>query len=278
MDSFFLKSGTGNSEAMNCLEGHSPLKRPAAVTYFDDLAEADYRNGKGSSQPCDFWERGEKKKLRDETQVIVVCRGEVCILKPAGSVVFRPEIKKEQWELRPKAMPVTALTRRPTKDVPSVLATIGANRFYAGGTFHQLNHRGNFKAIDWTAGPPFKGGHWDLALKGLTQLLQCLGGVEFVALVVKVFGAKGCFVPAYRGGVIQDVDIFVHNDSRSYLDLSGLKIPAGQSGSIQVKTRSDGTRKPDVVDYLIGFDVKGANAFNAKWVPNQVQKCPAAVT
>ena len=277
MNYFFLKIGKGNSEAIQWLEGRSPnpFGRPAAVIYFDNLTEKDYRDGKGTRQSRDFFEIGAKQELRNETRMVVVCRGEVWILKPAGKVTFMAEIERpDQSRCTPKAMPVDVLTRRPMKDVPPVLACIGVNQFYAQGTFRPINHWGNFKAIDWTVGPPFKGEHWDLTKQGKAQLLECLGSVEFETLIAKLLEAKGCFVPAYRGGVIQHIDLFAHNDGKNDLDLGGLKIPAGKSSSIQVKTWSNGQAKSDAVDYLIGFDVK---PFDAEWVFKQVFECPSAL-
>jgi hypothetical protein len=272
MNYFFLKIGKGNSEAKDWLEGRNPLGKPAAVIYFDNLTQKDYQNGAGDSQPRDFWKRGEKQEMRDDTRMIVVCHGEVWILKPAGQVVVLPEIEYEQTKLTPKAMSVIVLARRPMKDVPPVLACIGCNQYYVRGTFRPINHWGNFKAIDWTVGQPFKGEHWDLSKQDIPQLLECLGSVEFETLIAKIFESKGCFVPAYRGGVIQHIDLFVHNDSQTDLNLDGLKVPAKRSVSVQVKTWSNGEPKSDAVDYLIGFDVKGKNTFDAKWVLKQVHE------
>jgi hypothetical protein len=273
MDYFFLKIGKGNCEALDCLE----KRNPTAVIYFDNLTEADYANGKGKSQPRAFWQRASKPELQDETRMVVVCHGEVWILKPIGNVTFMPEIlRPDQTKCTPKTMPVKILARRSMKDVPPVLACIGVNQFYAQGTFRQIKHWGNFKAIDWTVGTPFKGEHWDLSKQGVVQLLECLGSVEFETLIAKLFEAKGCFVPAYRGGVIQHIDLFVHNDIEVDLNLNGLKIPAKRSTSIQVKTWSNGEPKSDAVDYLIGFDVKGTNTFDAEWVFKQVHECPPA--
>jgi hypothetical protein len=276
MDYFFLKIGKGNSQAKEWLEGRNPLKRPAAVIYFDKLTEGEYKRGKGKRQPRDFWERGLTEKSREATRMVVVHGGEVWILKPAGKVKFLRKIRRpDGTECTPKAMPVNLLARRAMKDVPPVLACIGVNQHYARRTFTQINHWGNFKAIDWAARAPFKGEHWDLAQQGPIQFLECLGSVEFETLIAKLFEANGCFVPAYRGGVIKDIDLFVHNDSRTDLDLSGLRIRASRSASIQVKTWSNGMQKPDAVDYLIGFDVKGKRAFDAEWVLNQVRSSPA---
>ena len=279
MNYFLLKIGKGNSEAIDWLEGRrpNPFGRPGAVIYFDNLTEADYRAGKGSSQPRVFFEIGADQKSWNETRMVVVCEGVVWVLKPAGEVIFMPEIDRpDKTRCTPKAMPVDVLARCPMKDVPPVLACIGVNQFYVRGTFRRINHWGNFKAIDQTVGAPCTGEHWDLAKQGPTQLLECLGSVEFETLIAKLLEARGFFVPAYRGGVIQHIDLFAHNDTDADLDLEGLKILARQAASIQVKTWSNGKAKTEAVDYLIGFDVKGAGTFNSEWVLKQVLDCHSA--
>src|SRR5258708_2742168 len=179
MNYYYLKIGWGNAEANDWLEGRNPLSKPAAVIYFDNWTEADYRDNKqGKSQPRSYWQRGLDEKVRDETRMVVVSRGEVWVLKPSSPVVFLPEIQQGQWRVTPKAMPVEKLARRPMKEVPPVLAGIGVNQFYGRGTFRPIKHPGNLKAIDYVTGALFTGGHWQ-GEPDLAQLLGCLGSVEF---------------------------------------------------------------------------------------------------
>jgi hypothetical protein len=274
MNYFFLKIGEGNSEAIDWLEGRSPnpFGQPGAVIYFDNLTERDYENGHGARQARDFFEIGLKEELREASRMVVVCHGEVWILKSAGRVKFMEAVvRSTQTICTPKAMPVDVLARKPMKDVPSVLAGIGVNQFYVRGTFRKINHWGNLKAIDRTVGIPCQSEHWDLDKQGPAQLLECLGSVEFETLIAKLFETNGCFVPAYRGGVIRDVDLFVHNENNTDLDLAGLRIAARQAVSVQIKTWTNRKKKSDAVDFLIGFDAK---PFDAKWVLDRVLECP----
>ena len=87
----------------------------------------------------------------------------------------------------------------------------------------------------------------------MRHLLECLGSVELETLVAKVFEAAGCFVPAYRGGCIQDLDLFAHNYRAVDIELDGLVVPAGERISIQVKGTSRLSACPDAVGCLIAL-------------------------
>jgi hypothetical protein len=99
--------------------------------------------------------------------------------------------------------------------------------------------------------------------------------VGFETLIAKLLEVHGCFVPAYRGGCIQDVDLFAHNDGPHNLQMGGLTIAAGKSAAIQVKTWSGGMWKPVSVDCLVGLGLVRAKAVGQERVLNQVRKCPS---
>lgn len=274
MNYYYLKIGKGNSDANDWLAGRNPLRRPAAVIYFDELTDSDYRNGKGTSQPRNFWQRGQKK-FHDETLMTVIHEGNVCLMKPVGKVRFLPKIKIEEWTTRPKAMPIKVLTRKKCEDVPAVLASMSVNQYLAQGTFRETNHWGNMKAIDCVLGRACNGGHWKLKENGPAQLLECLSSTELETLVAKLFEAHGCHVPAYRGGTMREIDLFAYNHSSSTISIGKLVVPANGSISIQVKSWSSSMKRPKTVDYLIGLDVVGAKAFDAAWLLQQVKARPA---
>jgi hypothetical protein len=264
MDYFYLKLGRGNAMVQAWLAGLNPLKCPAAPIYFDNLTKADYDAGQGGKEPREFVRRGTAP-FDDRTLMVVVHGGEVWVLKPAGAVRFLPsEPNEEGHPHTPKAMPVEIVARRLCKDVPPVLAGIGANQYYARGTFRPLNDWGNFKAVDWVANRVGQGEHWNLAENGADQLLECLGSTELETLVARLFEAHGCFVPAHRGGMMKDIDLFAHNDTAVPIRIGNMGIPAGGNLSIQVKRWADGALCPSEVDCLIGLGVVGPKTVNAE--------------
>ena len=274
MEYYYLKIGTGNAQARDWLAGKNPLAVPAAVIWFDPRSLEEYEAGKGDLEPRTFWNRG-KDEFREQTMMVVVHEGEVWILKPAQPVRFLPA-DGANTNTR-KAMPVTVLAHRSAKDVPLVLASITANQYYTRGTFRRINNKknkdwGNCKAIDCVAGGPLEGEHWAIEKQQAAQLLECLSSVELETLVAKLLEARGCFVPAYRGGGMKDIDLFAHNDSGQPVCIDHLVIQPHERVSLQIKRWSKGMTKPASVDYLIGLDVKGENAFNANWLMQRIQE------
>jgi len=280
MDYFYLKIGTGNALARDWLDGKNPLKRPAAPIYFDNLGLADYKAGKGGKEPRSFWERG-KPEYYEKTRMVVVHEGEIWILKPDGEIVFlQSELDGAGNPHTPKVMPVKKMLPLPklAKDVPPVLTSITANQYLTRGTFRQISDWGNYKAIDCVVGGPYKGEHWDLKKQGPAQLLECLGSIELETLVARLLEAYGCFVPAYRGGLMKDIDLFAYNDGDQDVGIGSLKVPRKQRVSLQIKRWSNGMTKPASADYLVGLDVKGEDAFNADWILDRIKECPSVVT
>ena len=168
-------------------------------------------------------------------------------------------------------MPVENLACKACKDVPPVLAGIGANQYYARSTFRRINDWGNYKAIDWVAGRVGQGEHWNLSAQGPDQLLECLGCTEIETLVAKLFESHGCFVPAYRGGTMQDIDLFACNDTRHAIHVGAVVIPAFGRVSIQVKRWAEGMSCQAGVDCLVGIGVTGPNTLNSADLLDLVQ-------
>lgn len=263
MNYYHLKIGRGNGLAEQWLKGENPLGQPAAVVFFDNLTAKDYENGSGAGQAREFIDRASTPEKREQTLMVVVCGGKVWLLEPKGAVEFLPsELNEEGTPHTPKVMPVKIVVHQECKDVPMVLAGIGVNQYYAQGTFRKLNDWGNFKAIDSVAKRVGKGEHWDLEQNGPDQLIECLGSTELETLVAKVFEAHGCFVPAYRGGAMKDIDLFAYNDGAKPVQMGPLIIPAGESVSVQVKRWANGMECPPAADCLVGLGVIGPQTIN----------------
>ena len=209
--------------------------------------------------------------------MVVVTGGKVRILKPAGPVKVLPSEPNEEGQPHtPKAMPVEVVACRFCKEVPPVLAGIAANKFYARGTFRLIEREwGNHKAIDWVAGNVHSDDYWNRSENGPDQLLECLGSTEMETLVAKVFEAHGCFVPAYRGGVMKDIDLFAHNDSAHPIAIGPITVPAKGNISIQVKRWADGMKCPTGVDWLVGLGVKGPRTIDGAKLLRLVLEAPS---
>jgi hypothetical protein len=296
MKYYFLKLGRGNNEAEARLSGN----RPNAAVYFDDKSEKTYERGIGKLKARLFWEVGKKAKT-EQAVMVVIYKANVWLLLPTGRVKFGKRFKtSDGWLVTPKVMPIQILAKVPSKNVPPVLASMGCSQAYGRRTFTRIGHWGNLKAIDSTLQRFGKQTSHRWVPSGIepdsdveehwrkidsdgkpnqepAQLLECLGSTEFETLVAKLLESRGCHVPAHCGGTLGDIDLFAWNNSKSVINLDGLKIPSSGRISIQVKTHAWGMTRPKTVDYLIGIGVKGQCAFNEYWLLKQIKKNPAVL-
>lgn len=271
---FYLKLGKGNSLATEWLAGKNPLGRPAAVIFFGPRTIKDIRND--NNQVNDFYLSSLPEK-RDNIIMVVIGDGKAWFLKPAGEIVERkpPPDATQSLDSLWKIMPVEILLSKPLKQVPPVLAGINANAYLSRGTYREVSHWGNIKAIYCSLQQPLPKKHLQDENCSAARLLECLSSVELETLAAKVFEAAGCFVPAYRGGYVRDIDLFAHNDHPHKIRLENLVIPPKGSLSIQIKGWTSLKRCPKTVDCLIGFGIpKAPRCFDDNWLLTQVRSFP----
>ena len=100
-----------------------------------------------------------------------------------------------------------------------------------------------------------------------------------------MFEEAGCFVPAYRGGAIKDIDIFARNVQSTDVSVGHLHVSAGSAISIQVKRSTNMKNPPSGCNYLISLDgdanwivdyIAGRNETKSwlkhslSWLPNSI--------
>jgi hypothetical protein len=274
MQFYYHKIGKGNFRALDFLEGRNPLGRPATVIFFRRTTIQDIKAGKSSEQAKDFF-TSSLPKNRDQRLIVVIQSGQVWFLQPAGKLIeYQPPRKEDKRNLW-KIMPVTIHAKLALADVPPVLAGISANAFLNRGTYRPIKALGSIKAICCAAKLPFPQEHWQEKNCSAVRLLECLSSVELETLVAKVFEAAGCFVPAYRGGNLPDVDLFAHNDVRRKIQIGDISIPPRGKVSIQVKSQVTSKHSPQSADYLIGLSVPNHdNCFGADWLLEQSRTYP----
>lgn len=272
MDYFYLKIGKGNKAANEWLAGKNPLKKPAVVIYFDCFEEKDYKSNKACKEAMEFYQRGSEPKA-SITRMVVIHEGEVLILKPNGQVVFLPsEINEEGNPHTPKAMPVEILICKSMAKAPLVLAGITANRFLSSGTFRRITDHGNLKALDCFSGNLSDGGHWPKSTFTADDLLGCLGSTEMETLVAKCLEELGCFVPAYRGGNLKDIDLLAYNETGGPISFAGISLK--KEVAVQVKRKKGKMKCPPTCDLLVGMEVVGERTVDGPALMSQVLKLP----
>jgi len=277
MQCYYLKIGKSNSLATDWLAGKNPLKCPAAVIFFGPRPIKDLHN---NSQVNDFY-LSSLPEERDNTIMVTIGNGKAWFLKPAGEIVelVPPPDATQSLDSLWKMMPVEVISEQELSKVPPVLAGINANAFLSRGTYRKITNWGNLKAIYCSLQKPLPDEHLKMENCNALRLFECLSSVEPETLIAKIFEAAGCFVPAYRGGYVRDVDLFVHNDKDEGINLGSLIIPAHKGLSIQVKGRTWLQECPRGVDCLIGFGVPQApNCFDEEWLLTQVRCFPKVNT
>ena len=267
--------------AARCLSGDVPIGNPVVPIFFDlDASSKEQFLSEGSAKEQGrnfFW----CEENPQEARIVCLHAGQLYVLKPCGSVVFwkcdEPFGYADPGKYV-KLLPVEILSQHRFSDIPLILSSMSASAYYYTGTFREISDQGNVKALQSVSGENVD------VISSSAELMQCLSSVEIETLVAKLFEEAGCFVPAYRGGVLKDVDILARNTSDKTIDLLGSVIPPGISVAIQVKRAGGKKREGDGCDVLISADNDAEKIFNAviasestkawlarslEWIPSQ---------
>jgi hypothetical protein len=146
----------------------------------------------------------------------------------------------EEFDL-PKFYKIKHLIKRPISEVPYILAAMKSSQAFAQGTFYPIGenidgdqthkYNGNLAALKVLLKDV------DFVRQEFNELLidplHCLSSIELETLLAKIFEANECFVPAHRGGVLKDIDLFV--DTPKDTKISGIASEGNVRLSIQIK-------------------------------------------
>lgn len=146
----------------------------------------------------------------ENARLITIDSGYVWIYKVIGPLMF-DEKYSFKYEVTnelviPKYYPIEIIKKLKVSEVPYILSAMKSSQAFARGTFTEINKNiitnkyiGNIAAIRSVLGET----------SGLSvNPFRCLSSVELETLVAKIFEAHGAFVPAHRGAVLKDVDVF----------------------------------------------------------------------
>lgn len=262
---YYAKIGQGNSQAERYLRGENEINKPAIPIYFNcepGNKEDFLRNGGSNEQGKNFFECGESNK---DKHIIVIHNGLVRFLEPIGDVEFKKSELPEKIGQYVKLLPIKEVKQLSITDVPAILASIAANRYYSSGTFRRIENLGNIIAIQVLLGQEI-----EVPSKSSINAITCLSSFEFETLIAKIFEEAECFVPAYRGGNMQGADLFAYNKTASTINMGRLSINPNKGISIQVKLTSKLKEPPHGVDFLIvGTEIpESDNCLGYEWLVN----------
>lgn len=186
-------------------------KRKAAPIFFGEWTADDLMSGKA---PYSTKALNEARSFIQavsngvEINLVTIDSGFVWVYKIVDDLKFGLEysfISKMSGErVVPKYYPIEIIKREEISAVPYILAAMKSSQAFARGTFTEINkdgkkYLGNITALEcllgrWTGLP--------------VNPYRCLSSVELETLVAKIFEEHGAHVPAHRGAVLKDVDIF----------------------------------------------------------------------
>lgn len=252
----------------------------AAPIFYEMNSLAEIRVGnmlgsaKAKAEASQFVEIGSHPKEFENITIVTIDEGYVWIYRPKGEILENP-VDGYPRDL-PKFFPVEILAKRPVKDVPFILASMRVNQAFSRGTFVQIKEEagyglGNIAAIEAVLKQEKKANRPEVE----ADPLDCLSSVELETLIAKIFENNGFFVPAYRGGVLADIDLIVHNRTSLEIDLDGLRVEPAQSKTIQIKlqTNKPGKDKGQANYLITASSLKsGAACFGREWLYEQINK------
>lgn len=278
---FYAKLGQANSLAADCLMGRTPIGQ-AAVPIFFDMTHPDKDNflssGSGKEQTKNFFYCSDHPA---ECLVISLFEGRMYVLQPlAQPVVFWKCTEEYGYAKRGdyvKFLAVKVVADFAFPNIPLILSSMSASAYFYTGTFREISDAGNVVALKCLLGDCDD----DINLDA-QGLIRCLSSIELETLVAKIFEAAGCFVPAYMGGVLRDIDIIAKNTTDKDITVFDCLVKGGGAVSVQVKRTSQLTQPPRGCDYLLVGD-RHANALLAevrrhpstdRWFSNLVSWLP----
>jgi hypothetical protein len=229
-------------------------EKKEAPIFYSNLLLTDIRKenakfkewGNSTSDIKNFYNIGNQNKYaRLENIFLTIDEGYAWIYQPCGTIrealkeSHDSEFRGKKVDGIPKSIPIRVIAHRHVKDIPLVLSSMKSNQWMSRGTFREIerdragSYIGNIAAIQSVIG------NWESDFS--VDPLSCVSSLEFETLVAKLLEEKGCFVPAYKGGFLRDVDLICKPSKP--VALGGVHLDRGKSYAWQLKLQ---LRKADM--------------------------------
>lgn len=187
-------------------------------------------NTKQLNEACEFINLYKENK---EARIITIGSEKIWIYKIKGQI---KNGKIEFDKFRQKYYDIEIIKHSKIEDVPYILATMKTNQAFSRNTFRKIDEKkyeANIAAIKSLIGElnDFK-----------INPLKTLSSVQLETLVVKIFEKKGAFIPAWRGGTLEGIDIIAKFEGNIPDNLFKTKIKE-KNINIQVKMQLNDKKK-----------------------------------
>ena len=221
---------------------HNLEKMNRAPIFFGHYEHEDYTNAKKNkkklgdfntkqlNEACEFINLYKENK---EARIITIGSEKIWIYKIKGQI---KNGKIEFDKFRQKYYDIEIIKNSKIEDVPYILATMKTNQAFSRNTFRKIDEKkyeANIAAIKSLIGElnDFK-----------IDPLKTLSSVQLETLVVKIFEKKGAFIPAWRGGTLEGIDIIAKFEGNIPDNLFKTKIKE-KNINIQVKMQLNDKKK-----------------------------------
>jgi len=217
-----------------------------APIFFGPYKPEEYINAYKDNQPQQV--KLNKKQLKEAYNFIqlykedpearlITIEKKIWIYKIIGQIKYEStdetiQKKSDQTieKIVPKYYDVEIMAEREMAKAPYILASMKTNQAFSRNTFTIINEKkygGNIAAIKSLIGElnDFK-----------IDPLKTLSSVQLETLVVKIFEKNGAFIPAWRGGTLEDIDIIAEFEGNIPDNLLIKKIKE-KNINIQVKSQ-----------------------------------------
>ena len=199
-----------------------------------------------------------------DVNLVTIDSGCIWIYRISGQLRYGEEFQfydSSGIRVVPKYFPIEVIAKLFIHEAPYILAAMKSSQAFARGTFTEINkdgskYIGNVAAINCVLG----------RTHGLAvNPLKCLSSVELETLVAKILEEHGAHVPAHRGAVLKDVDLFAEIESASPM----LKSDFPNEKIISVQVKIDISSTTDVKPLGKFLEKPGHMLVTTETVPNE---------
>lgn len=243
--------------------------------------------------------REEADQRRIRPVIVTIDSGYVWLYELVGQVQSGEAVHftrdgKPAWDL-PKLYDISLVVpRRNASSVPLVLASMKTNQAFSRGTFVEIpsstTHERNKRSYDGNIAALYSVmGCWPEGFS--IDPLKALSSVELETLVAKIFEELGCFVPAYRGGVLAISDLYIYPPAAGVELQSNIWYRNALSLQIKLHIESRGdwqeqrnwtNRSPDNVLLTLqrqhslpkGLQFRPGSLLTREWLDESLRRCP----
>ena len=152
------------------------------------------------------------EKINENVILISIGKNNIYFYKQINTLqemgIYERKYKNEIRKSIPKGFNIEIIKKLPIKESPLILSSIKSNR-YMQATFRKINYFGNIISIKYILTEEKQ------SVENFRDYLLCLSSIEFETLIAKMFEERQYFVPAYKGGFLENIDLICKKNGKT---------------------------------------------------------------